>query len=189
MALADIKQRPGLVLGVAVVIIASAVPLYGRVRQEYIPTNVDEAEFQVGVTAPEGTSFEAMRRIMTEIDRDLRETPGVRLVLSTAGSGFLGGVNNGRAYVRIAPHEERIFSLGRLWRATLAGDLAELERHYKTEFSGTRASWSLRLVPREARVQRAVDSITLGGAGARLTKVDTLEANGDRSVMTIQHDG
>ena len=74
-------------------------------------------------------------------------------------------------------------------RATLAGDLAELERHYKTEFSGTRASWSLRLVPREARVQRAVDSITLGGAGARLTKVDTLEANGDRSVMTIQHDG
>jgi hypothetical protein len=74
-------------------------------------------------------------------------------------------------------------------RATLAGDLAQLERHYKIELSGTRASWKLRLQPREARVRRAVDSITLGGAGARLTRIDTLEANGDRSVMTIRHDG
>ena len=74
-------------------------------------------------------------------------------------------------------------------RATLAGDAAELERHYKTELSGTRGSWSLRLVPRDGRVRRAVESITLAGAGARLTKVDTLEANGDRSVMTIRHDG
>ena len=74
-------------------------------------------------------------------------------------------------------------------RATLAGDLAELERHYKTELSGTRGSWTLRLVPREARVRRAVESITLGGTGVRLTKIDTLEANGDRSVMTIRHDG
>jgi outer membrane lipoprotein-sorting protein len=74
-------------------------------------------------------------------------------------------------------------------RATLAGDLAELERHYRVELSGARASWTLRLVPREARVRRAVESITLGGAGARLSRVDTLEANGDRSVMTIRHDG
>ena len=74
-------------------------------------------------------------------------------------------------------------------RATLAGDLAELEHHYRVELSGARASWTLRLVPREARVRRAVESITLGGAGARLSRVDTLEANGDRSVMTIRHDG
>jgi outer membrane lipoprotein-sorting protein len=74
-------------------------------------------------------------------------------------------------------------------RATLAGDAAELERHYNVELSGNRAAWTLRLVPREARVRRAVESITLGGAGARLTKVDTLEANGDRSAMTIRHDG
>ena len=74
-------------------------------------------------------------------------------------------------------------------RATLAGDLAELERHYQVELSGTRAAWRLRLQPRDARVRRAVDSIALGGAGARLTRIETHEANGDRSLMTIRHDG
>jgi HAE1 family hydrophobic/amphiphilic exporter-1 len=110
------------VMLVAALVIATSIPLYQWVRQEYIPTNVDEAEFQVRVTGAEGTSFTAMRQIMARIDRDLRETPGVRLVLTTTGGGFLSGVSQGRAYVRIAPHEERIFSLGRLWRATLAGN-------------------------------------------------------------------
>jgi len=40
-------------------------------------------------------------------------------VLATAGGGFIGGVNQGSVYVRIAPHSERIFSLGRLGRETL----------------------------------------------------------------------
>jgi outer membrane lipoprotein-sorting protein len=74
-------------------------------------------------------------------------------------------------------------------RATLAGDLAELERHYQVKLSGTRAAWNLRLVPREAQVRRAVDSIALAGAGARLDRLEVLEGNGDRSVMTILHDG
>jgi len=59
---------------------------------------------------------------MEQVDRELRTTPGVTLVLSTAGGGFLRGTNQGRAYVRIAPHEERVLSLGRIWRATLAGN-------------------------------------------------------------------
>jgi hypothetical protein len=33
-------------------------------------------------------------------------------------------------------------------RATLAGDRAQLERHYKLSFSGPRDSWTLRLAPR-----------------------------------------
>jgi HAE1 family hydrophobic/amphiphilic exporter-1 len=42
--------------------------------------------------------------------------------LSTAGGGFLGGVNQGDAYVRIAPHEERTLSIGRLLTETLKGN-------------------------------------------------------------------
>ena len=48
-------------------------------------------------------------------------TPGVRLVLSSTGGGFLGGVNQGGAYVRIAPHEERTLSLTKLWHSIKAG--------------------------------------------------------------------
>jgi len=49
------------------------------------------------------------------MEKDMMSTPGVRLVLSSVGGNFLGGVNQGGAYVRIAPHEERTLSLGRLW--------------------------------------------------------------------------
>jgi HAE1 family hydrophobic/amphiphilic exporter-1 len=63
-----------------------------------------------------------MNETMAAIEKDILSTPGVRLVLSNAGGSFLGGVNQGGAYVRIAPHEERTFSLGRLWTETRNGN-------------------------------------------------------------------
>ncbi len=84
---------------IAIATILSSVPLYRAVKQEFIPTNVDEAEFEVSVNGPEGTNLAVMN-----------ETLG-----ATVGGNFLGGVNQGGAYVRIAPHEERTLSLGRLW--------------------------------------------------------------------------
>jgi HAE1 family hydrophobic/amphiphilic exporter-1 len=105
----------------AIFVILSSVPLYNLVRQEYIPTDVDEAEFDVGVTAPEGTSLAVMNEAMLAVEDELRETPGVRLVLAAAGGGFLGSVNQGGAYVRIAPHEERTFSLTKLWNSIKVG--------------------------------------------------------------------
>ena len=74
-------------------------------------------------------------------------------------------------------------------RATLAGDRAQLERHYRMEFSGPRGAWRLRLVPREAQLRAYVESVTLSGSGARVQRIEALEASGDSSVMTILHDG
>lgn len=74
-------------------------------------------------------------------------------------------------------------------RATLAGDRAQLERHYKAQFSGPRGAWTLRLAPRDAKVRGYVETITLAGADIRLRRIEVLEAGGDRSVMTILHDG
>ncbi|HZI93053.1 MAG TPA: efflux RND transporter permease subunit, partial [Patescibacteria group bacterium] len=109
------------VLWAGAVVAASSVPLYMMVKQEYIPSQVDEAEFDVNVNAPEGTSLASMDEIMRQVETELRATHGVRLVLSSAGGGFLGGVNQGTAYVRIAPHEERILSPGRIWTALIHG--------------------------------------------------------------------
>ncbi len=106
---------------VAVLVVASSVPLYRMVKQEYIPTDVDEAEFEVGVTAPEGTNIATMNEAMLAIENEIRQTPGVRLVLASAGGSFLGSVNQGGAYVRIAPHEERTFSLTKLWESIKKG--------------------------------------------------------------------
>ena len=102
----------------SVLVVLSSYPLYKLVKQEFIPTDVDEAEFEVNLTAPEGTSLPVMNEFMQAVEKELAGTPGVRLVLATAGGGFLGGVNSGNAYVQIAPHEERTFSLTKLWTST-----------------------------------------------------------------------
>ena len=109
------------VVAISAAVVLSSIPLYGVVRQEYIPTNVDEAEFDVNVTAPQGTSLAAMDEIMRAVENEIRAVPFVRLTLCDAGGGFISGVSGGGCYVRIAPHEERTWSLARLWRETLRG--------------------------------------------------------------------
>jgi len=110
------------VAAIAVAVVLSSVPLYRSVKQEFIPTNVDEAEFEVSVNGPEGTNLAVMNETISAMEKDMLATPGVRLVLSSVGGSFLGGVNQGGAYVRIAPHEERTFSLTKLWNETKKGN-------------------------------------------------------------------
>ncbi len=62
---------------------------------------------------------------------------------SRAGGGFLGRINQGGVYVRMAPHEERTFGLGRLWRGTLHGD----------PMAAFRGNYSQRDVMQEVRQQ------------------------------------
>ena len=107
---------------VAIVTVLTSIPLYRAVKQEFIPTNVDEAEFEVSVNGPEGTNLAVMNEVITAMEKEILETPGVRLVLSSAGGGFLGGVNQGNAYVRIAPHEERTLSFSKFWTETKKGN-------------------------------------------------------------------
>ncbi len=114
-------RHRGWVAGIALAVMASSVPLYHLVRQEYIPTDIDEGEFEVNLTAPEGTSVASMNSAMKVIESELKRVPGVRLVLATTGGGFMGSVNAGRAYIQMDPFEERRFSLPRLLRETLHG--------------------------------------------------------------------
>jgi HAE1 family hydrophobic/amphiphilic exporter-1 len=102
-------------------VVLSSIPLYSLVQQEYIPSNVDEAEFDVNVSAPQGTSLAAVDEIMRAVENELRAIPLVRLMLCDAGGGFISGVGTGGCYVRIAPHDERVFSFRRLWRETVNG--------------------------------------------------------------------
>ncbi|MBX3743913.1 MAG: efflux RND transporter permease subunit [Verrucomicrobiae bacterium] len=103
----------------AVGVVLTSIPLYRMVPQEYIPTDIDEGEFEVRVTAPEGTAMVSMDAAMRELEDVVRRTDGVELVLATTGGGFLGSINNGRMYVRLVPFEERRFTLTRLLRETV----------------------------------------------------------------------
>ena len=104
----------------ALAVMWTAVPLYRNVKQEWVPSDVDEAEFQVQVTAREGTSPESMDKAALAVEEEIMSVPGVRLVLSGGGGG-LGAANSSRMYVRIAPHEERTLSVTRLFHAIMKG--------------------------------------------------------------------
>lgn len=87
-----------------------------------MPSDVDEAEFNVNVNGPEGVSFEAFDEAVKEVEKRISAHPAVVTTLSSVGGSFLGQVNRAELYVRIQPHAGRYFSLSRLWRETLAGN-------------------------------------------------------------------
>ncbi len=118
---------------VAVLIMLSAIPLYRMIPQDYLPSNVDEDEFTVNVSAPEGTSFLAMDAVSREIEGKIARHPAVRIVQASVGGSYLGQVNNANIYVRIAGHEERYFSFKRLWKAALAGRPLDAWRNNYTQ--------------------------------------------------------
>ncbi|HVS30754.1 MAG TPA: efflux RND transporter permease subunit [Thermoanaerobaculia bacterium] len=113
-------HRP-LVAIVAVVVILTAVPLYMLVKQEFVPSDVDEGEFEVGVSAPLGTNLAAMDEAMTAIENDVRRIRGVTLMLSTVGGGFLSQTSSGSIYVRLVPHSERTLSFTKFWNSLKRG--------------------------------------------------------------------
>ena len=153
----------------ALLVILSSVPLYKVVKQDYIPTDVDESEFDVSINAREGTSMVAMNEVMKTIEADLQATPGVRVVLASVGGGFIGGVNQGGAYVRIAPIEERSFSLARVWNGLIHGRPLEA---FTTNYSQRDVMQEIRTRLRKYKDLRTsvrnAQSFNIGGGGAEI---------------------
>ena len=112
--LAGALRRRGLVAVVAVAVILSVIPLYGVVRQDFLPSGVDEAQFEMSIAAPEGASVSAMDDAMRSIEAELKDIRGIRTVLTTIAGGPFSTTNEAQIFVAIAPHGDRIFSLSRL---------------------------------------------------------------------------
>jgi len=74
-------------------------------------------------------------------------------------------------------------------RSTLAGDLATLRRFYEVKLEGGERQWRLTLKPGDPRVQEVVSEIRIAGSRDAIASIEFIEANGDRSVMTITKDG
>ena len=117
-----------LVILLSIATVATNIPLYQMVKQDYVPTNVDESEFEVSITAREGASLSAMIDALTQVEAQVRDIPGIELVLTTIGSRGVGGVNRGEMYLRLQDIQTRTFSLGRWWRAWRDGDSAAASR-------------------------------------------------------------
>ena len=70
-------------------------------------------------------------------------------------------------------------------RATLAGDLDALQQHFSIEMRGTLAQWTLTLLPFDAAVKEAVQSVRITGQQADVRRVEVHEPGGDRTELSL----
>jgi len=82
------------------------------------------------------------------------------------------------AYPQAAPYVDAI-------RDTLAGNEAGLEKVFQVGFTGTRAAWKLELVPLDKDAARKVKRVEIDGGADVIHTIEILQADGDRSVMTL----
>ncbi|MEW6156876.1 MAG: efflux RND transporter permease subunit [Verrucomicrobiota bacterium] len=161
----SIRHRGGVVV-VALLVVLTSVPLYKLVRQEYIPSNVDEGEFEMSITAREGTSLPAMIQAALAVEKEVRAIPGVRLILtSIGGGGLLGNVNNARFYIQLAPHQERTFSWMRLINLN---PLSAFKGNYSQRDVMQEVRRRLKKFPDLRLSVRNLQSFSLGGSPAEV---------------------
>jgi HAE1 family hydrophobic/amphiphilic exporter-1 len=155
-----------LVWAMALLVMASSVPLYGIVRQEFIPGNIDEAEFNVSMSAPEGTSLSAMREALEAVEAELKQMPEVRVMLGSVGSSFMGSVNLANVYLRIPPHEERTINFTKFWEGLKRGEpFAVFRGNYSARDVQQKVRLRLRKFTHLRPVVRNPQTINLGPGG------------------------
>ena len=71
-------------------------------------------------------------------------------------------------------------------RGTLVGNQALLQSHYALALTGNERAWLLVLKPLDERMQRWVQEIRVTGAHNVVSAVETLQADGDKSLITIK---
>ena len=73
-------------------------------------------------------------------------------------------------------------------RGTLKGDLSALQQFYQVKLDGSRQEWQLHLQPTEKKMAALIQTITIRGSKDRLNGIEIVEADGDRSIMTVTDD-
>jgi HAE1 family hydrophobic/amphiphilic exporter-1 len=158
----------------ALAVVWTSGPIYRQVRQEFIPSNVDEGEFNVNLNAPEGTSLLAMNEALQAVEQDLsdkKKFPEIRLMLASVagGMGFNNAINNGEIYLRIAPHEERTVNFSKFWHGLKAGKpLAVFDGNYTARDVQQKIRGALRKYTHLRPSVRNPQSINLGSGPSEL---------------------
>jgi outer membrane lipoprotein-sorting protein len=70
-------------------------------------------------------------------------------------------------------------------RGTLAGDRKALERSYKLKLQGDAERWTLSLFPTDPKMATSVHLIRIAGSRDDVRRIEVIQTDGDRSLMTI----
>jgi outer membrane lipoprotein-sorting protein len=122
------------------------------------------------------------------LEKHTRQPRDERLVVDRDTVVIESAARGERLELRLADYPAVRASIESI-RGTLAGDLAALRRYYRVELEGAWSDWRLHLLPSDPELAELVHKVLIGGDGARVRRIEILEASGDRSVMTIAKDG
>ncbi|CAN5687380.1 N/A [soil metagenome] len=85
---------------------ATIVPLKARIGGDFLPPN-DEAQLEIYVQTPEGTTLQATSVIAARLARTAKQVPEVESTLVTIADSDQRRANVGRFYVRLVDPEQR----------------------------------------------------------------------------------
>jgi HAE1 family hydrophobic/amphiphilic exporter-1 len=117
------------IVAACLLVIISIVPLFLFVGKNFLPVD-DQAQFEVSVRAPEGSTLAATSALAERIAVDLRKLPGVTDTLTTLGGGLQEQVNVASIYVKLTPIEERSVSQADLMLRSRSEVLAKYLQQY-----------------------------------------------------------
>ena len=90
-------------VGIALIVVASAALLYPRVGKELVPDD-DQGEFSVNVRLPRGTSYQRTEEFIKPIEKEVLALPALSRVMQNIGNGNAG------FNITMVPLEERKIS-------------------------------------------------------------------------------
>jgi multidrug efflux pump subunit AcrB len=98
--LAFVMAHRWVVVLLAIATLGSCIPLAGAADKGFLPRN-DEAQFNVSVRTPEGTSLAATQIVGERVARQIRRLSGVESTLTTVGDDDAKTQNLAHVYVRL----------------------------------------------------------------------------------------
>ena len=111
--LAYVIDHRWIIVVASIVTLGSCVPLVQKVPKGFLPKN-DEAQFEISVRTPEGTSLAATQIAAERIAREVREWPEVQTTLLTIGDNQQRTPNLASIFVRLQPPDKRVASQDQL---------------------------------------------------------------------------
>jgi len=114
--------------------LGSCVPLVKAVPKAFLPKN-DEAQFQIDVRTPEGTSLAATEIAAERIAREVRQWREVRTTVTSIGDNQQKTPNLASIFVRLVPPDARTASQDELQNRARNEIVSKLPKDYRVSVS------------------------------------------------------
>ncbi|WP_437913622.1 efflux RND transporter permease subunit [Sorangium sp. So ce302] len=169
-ALSWVMKRRWVIVVASAVALGSCAPIAKTLPAGFLPED-DQAQFEINMRAPEGTSLTSTRLIAERIAGDVRRLPGVTRTLLTVGEGEQQAANVAKVYVMLVDPEQRALGQLAIMQRVREEILAKLPKELRVTAGEVQAISSGG--QSSARIQVAIqgpDLDRLGEYAARITE-------------------